>query len=181
MYVPGDFLGTEEEYVPGFGTHVEGSGIYATLVGEKVVDQDRKVSIKPAALVPALMGRGSIVVGVIDEIFEPVALVRVADIKGGERRRTHNEYYCVLHASRVRNGFVKTIRTEVRIGDIIRAIVDDVDNGETYLSTKGNEYGVIRAFCSRCRHGMDQKGSRVVCPKCGSAETRKIAEGYGSA
>ena len=42
--VPGDFIGTEEEYLPGEGTAIDGENVYATLCGE-VADMARTLLV----------------------------------------------------------------------------------------------------------------------------------------
>ena len=73
--VPGDFIGTEEEYLPGPGTRSEGEKVYATLVGE-VMDKDRTLHVKQARKLESL-GIGTTIIGSIENIVEPIARVRV--------------------------------------------------------------------------------------------------------
>ena len=73
--VPGDFIGTEEEYLPGAGTRSEGEKVFATLCGE-ITDKSRTLSIAQKRKLASL-GIGTTIIGSIENIVEPIALVRV--------------------------------------------------------------------------------------------------------
>lgn len=180
MKTPGEFLGTEEEYLPGRGSYQDGSSIHASLYGEPQVDRERHLGVKPGAVVPSLVKAGMVVYGRIEEIFEPIALVKVDPIQAGGERQVIDQFYCVLHVSRVKMGYARNIRDEVKIGDIIKAVVDEITNGEIYLSTKRGGMGVIKAYCSTCREPMALDGQELVCGNCDSREKRKLGSPYGS-
>lgn len=178
LALPGKTLGTEEEYLAGNDTFAEGVNIIAVNVGESVVDADRRISVK-AFKKPVMLGKGAIVYGRVEEIFEPIALVRVEGVGEGARQ-VCNQYYCVLHVSKISGGFAKSVRDEVRIGDIIKAVVDEIKNEEICISTKAPALGVVKAFCSNCRHPLEKKGNSLECSNCGSRENRKLASSYRS-
>ena len=41
------------------------------------------------------------------------------------------------------------------------------------------DLGVIKAYCNRCLTGLAKKENKLVCPNCGSTETRKTSTAYG--
>ncbi len=176
--LPGKTLGTEEEYMAGKDTFVEGVDIIASNSGEVVVDADRRVSIN-AFKKPVLLSKGMVVYGRVEEIFEPIALVRVEGAEGNIRS-VYNQHYCVLHVSRIAGGYAENVRDELRIGDIIKAVVDEIKNDEVHLSTKAPGFGVIKAFCSNCRHELEMKEGKLECANCGSKENRKLGSPYRS-
>ncbi|MBI5158778.1 exosome complex RNA-binding protein Csl4 [Candidatus Micrarchaeota archaeon] len=179
VVLPGNSLGTEEEFLAGTDTFVEGVDILATHAGETSIDADHRVSIK-AVKKPAMLTPGMVVFGRVDEIFEPIALLRVVGIEQNGVRPVNNQFYCVLHVSRIKSGYAKNVRDEIKIGDIVKAVVDEIKNEEAHLSTKAPEFGVIKAFCSNCRHPLEKKERMLECPDCGSKENRKLAPGYRS-
>lgn len=179
VVLPGNSLGTEEEFLAGVDTFVEGVDILSTQSGEQSIDSDHRVSVK-AFKKPALLSPGMIVFGRVDEIFEPIALLRVIGIEQGGVRPVNSQFYCVLHVSRIKSGYAKNVRDEIKIGDIVKAVVDEIKNEEAHLSTKAPEYGVIKAFCSNCRSPLDKKERGLECPECGSKENRKLAPSYRS-
>ncbi len=180
MKTPGEFLGTEEEYAPGSGSYQEGGSINASLFGELSVDRERRLNVSAVCSVPARLKVGMVVYGRVEEIFEPVALVRVDPITMGNERQVLEQFYCVLHVSRVKMGYARSIRDEVKIGDVIKAVVDEISKGETYLSTKRGGMGVVQAYCSRCRAPLKLDDQVLVCDCCDNKERRKLGSPYGS-
>ena len=180
FYFPGKFLGTEEEFIPGDGAYVEEGRIYSCTTGETRVGSDRKINVKSIVTVPSLIRPGMTVYGRVEEIFEPVALVRLDPIESGNIRQSSVRLMSVLHVSKVKNGYVRNIRECVRIGDVMKARVEDVRKGEIYLNIKDSNLGVIKAFCSRCRGPLNLKDGFLQCT-CGSREIRKISSDYGVA
>jgi exosome complex component CSL4 len=179
MKAPGEFLGTEEEYLPGRGAYQDGSNILASLYGELLIDKEQHLNIKAGANTPMRITPGMVVYGRIEEIFEPVALVKVEPIVAGGERQVLEQFYCVLHVSRVKMGYARSIKDEVHIGDIIKAVVDEIANGEIYLSTKRGGMGVIMAFCSTCRKPLALSGTDLACSHCEKKERRKLGSPYG--
>ncbi len=179
MKTPGEVLGTEEEYVSGYGSYQEGSDIFASLYGELSIDKERRMNINAMGTVPVGIKPGMVIYGRIEEIFEPIALVKAEPMEIGRERQVIEQFYCVLHVSRVKMGYSRNIRDEVRIGDIIKAVVDDISNGEVNLSTKRGGMGVIKAFCARCREPLRLDGQLLVCDCCENKERRKLGSPYG--
>ncbi|MCX8175331.1 MAG: exosome complex RNA-binding protein Csl4 [Candidatus Micrarchaeota archaeon] len=173
--VPGDFIGTEEEYLAGDGTYVEGERIYSSIAGE-VFESARKLSVRQKKSLRQL-GVGTVFVGRVENIVEPIALVSMR-VGQGEDRFEETDEYAVLHASMIRKGFVKNVRDEYRIGDIIRAKIVDERNGEMRLSTDGENLGAIKAFCKSCRHPLKLEARLLKCENCGQKDSRKIASDY---
>jgi len=155
--LPGDFIGTSEEFLPGSGTYEADGNVYAANVGTvQINSKERSVSILPRTDVPPIPKVGDIVIGRVSDIKGSVALVNIARIKGQEDRE---------------------IATPEQ-GAILRAKV--IDAKTLRLSTDGRDLGVIKAFCSKCTTALKRKGGKLECPKCKRMETRKIAEDYGS-
>ncbi|MCX6769327.1 MAG: exosome complex RNA-binding protein Csl4 [Candidatus Micrarchaeota archaeon] len=178
LVAPGDCIGTEEEYLPGAGTFIDKEKIYSTLSGD-LVDNAKTLSVAQKRPLAAF-GIGTIIVGVIENVVEPIALVSMQE-GSGHQRFGGNPDYAVLHASMIKRGYVKNVSDEYKIGDIIRAKIADMRNGEMRLSTDSDNLGAIKAFCSKCRHGMALNGAVLECESCGRKENRKVANDYRKA
>ena len=176
--VPGEFIGTEEEYVPGAGTYTENERIYASISGDLKEDA-RKLSVEQKRPLRQL-SPGATVIGVIENVVEPIALV---SIRGGSGSEWFGETpdYAVLHASMIKKGYVKNVRDEFKVGDIVRARIADLRNGELRLSTDGDELGAIAAFCAKCRNPMKLESGMLKCEKCEWKDNRKMAKDYRKA
>lgn len=176
--VPGDFIGTEEEYLSGEGTFSEKERIYATITGESSEAAKKLYVMQERPLRP--LGIGTVIIGAVENIVEPIALVSMK-IGVGEHRFGETDEYAVLHASMIRKGYVKNVRDEYKVGDIIRAKIVDQRNGEFRLSTDGDELGAIKAYCAKCRHAMKVESGILKCESCDEKDNRKIAKDYRKA
>lgn len=176
--VPGDSLGSEMEYLPGAGTFSDKDEIYSTLSGE-MQEASRTLAVTQKRPL-AKLGVGTIIIGVVASIIEPIALVSVHEGSGKERFG-ENPDNAVLHASMIKRGYVKNVRDEYKTGDIIRAKIVDVRNGEMRLATDADNLGAIKAFCAKCRHPMKVAEGGLACESCEWKDNRKIANDYRKA
>lgn len=173
---PGTFLGTEEEYIAGSGTYIEGGKVYSSAAGV-VRESDKNLSVDQKAALHSVKP-GTIVYGRVEDVFEPIARVSVIPVSSKGVRFAGLPDQCVIRISNVKMGYVKQIHDEFKIGDIIKAKVIDVSKGEVALGTKEDNLGVVKAFCTTCRSPLCLVGSSLVCGKCGGKEMRKLSKEY---
>ncbi|HEV8050301.1 MAG TPA: RNA-binding protein, partial [Thermoplasmata archaeon] len=75
LVVPGDLLGTAEEFVPGRGTYEDRGKIYSALLGHRRVDpSDRAVRVDAVHAVPTIH-EDDLVYGRVDEVKSAMAIV----------------------------------------------------------------------------------------------------------
>lgn len=176
--LPGELVGTTEEFRPGDGTSIIGGDIYSTGTGNVLIDRKaRVVSVKPNTLTPNILKVGDIVYGKITDVRESGAMVEVAAIEGKENREIVNIRLGDIHVSNVRDSYVKRLYDEFRPSDIVRARVIDVERMR--LTTAEDSLGVVKAYCSNCRGELVLEGKKLKCPACNMTETRKISTEYG--
>lgn len=177
--IPGDFLGTSEEFLSRNGTYKDKSNIYAACTGVVKIDtKEKSISIVPQTDIPPVPKVGDIVLGRVLDIKSSVVLVDIARIKGQEDREIATLKQGAIHISNIKDAYVKELGYEFGFQDIIRAKV--IDDQTLRLSTDNKNLGVIKAICSRCRAALKRADHKLECPKCGRIETRKIADDYGS-
>ncbi|MDO8553540.1 MAG: exosome complex RNA-binding protein Csl4 [Candidatus Micrarchaeota archaeon] len=170
---PGDYVASCEEFVPGKNTFAQNDNIYATAYGDVTYD-GHTVHVKGKAKTIEQPVIGDVLIGVIEGMMDTRAFVDCAPLEK-EGVRMLSKISAVLPVSNIRKGFVENIRDEIRIGDVIRAKVNAVlPNVE--LTITYPEYGVIKAFCSRCRNTMVLNDRKLICSKCEHVETRKLAQ-----
>ena len=177
--VPGSVLGTEEEYVAGSNTYVEEGRIYSAAVG-KENDAGREKAVSPFVKKPRGIMKGMIVYGIVREIFEPIALIELSAATIEGERQAFGSDYAVLHVSKIMKGYVESVKAELKIGDIVKARVEDIRDEEIYLTTADKDLGVIKAFCANCRQPMKLEGEDLVCEGCGRKDRRKVGYPYRS-
>lgn len=175
----GDYLGTIEEFMPGKGTYSEDGKIYAAKIGFKAVDPAKHVAEVHGKDLPSL-DVGQTVFGEVMTLKSSVATVIVGKIQG---QKGVIDERTTIYVSNISDKYVDKPENEFAVGDIVKAQVLKMDDNVIDLSTKGDEYGVVKAFCKRCRHPMEKsekhKG-KLECPNCSSVETRKISGDYGN-
>lgn len=177
--MPGDIIGTTEEFSPGIGTFLHVSDIHAASTG--VVKIDRKariISVVPSTKYPPAIAVGDIVIGGVIGLRESVALVEIAAIKGEGEREFRKVGTAAVHVSNVKDSYCKRLDEEFAVGDIIKSKVLNTENMR--LSTAGKELGVMKAQCSNCRAVMVKEDNKLKCPECGRVERRKLSSDYGT-
>ncbi len=172
--IPGELLGVSEEFVSGHGTIEEDGRIFAVFAGEKQLDSSgHRLSVQALKAARPLQ-RGDLVYGVIQDLYEAIALVEFQALPQGSEQPASESRMAFIRVSELVQGYAENLRTYIRIGDVIRARVIEVKSLGIYLSIKDKDLGVVRAFCSRCRSELELAGREFVCSDCGSRENRKI-------
>ncbi len=179
IVLPGDLIGTAEEFVPKNGTYEDRGNIYAAVTGiVKINNKERSVSVVPVTNTPPHMQVGDIVIGQITDVKDSVVLLEIAGIKGKGERAIVNAEDAAIHVSNVKDAYVKDLSYEFAPFDIVKARVIDLRNMR--LTTVNKELGVMKAFCGNCRTVLKKENDKLKCPKCKRIETRKLSSDYGT-
>jgi len=174
--LPGETLATPEEFLPGKNVYEEGGSIKALLIGNVVRDM-KNMEIRVDPLVekrsPSV---GDFVTGQVEAVQSSSANMKI--------------YY--LNGKQAMGGFSGTIflrdersgrgvrRTQVKLGDIVRAKVVSLLNGIIQLSIDDRHSGVMYALCGNCGRPLTgADGGRGRCLECGNVEERKFADDFG--
>ncbi|MEW5955583.1 MAG: exosome complex RNA-binding protein Csl4 [Candidatus Micrarchaeota archaeon] len=179
MILPGEFLAVSEESVGGQGTFEEKDGrIYSAVAGRKAADsRARSVSVQAQVNVRPLAA-GDYAYGLVHDLYEMVALVEFSPVsRKGERIASHNNY-AYLRISEVQRGYTERFRDWLRIGDVIKARVKEITSLGIYLTIADADLGVVKAFCTQCKHELEPRGRVMVCPACGNKEQRKTPQRF---
>lgn len=177
---PGSFLATAEEYVPGENTYESDKGtIHANGVGIKQIDSAKhEVSLQKLSKLVKPLDRDSIVIAKVTMTKDNMALVEIlSSEKNGEPRKPLNTY-AAIPAFNATGSFVKSMKELFKIGDIVKAKVTMSMPQAVDLATKWPEFGVIKAFCTKCRQPLHLFGETLKCGSCGHTERRKLSKDY---
>jgi len=177
IVVPGDFLGTSEEFTLGKGVYDEEGNLYATQIGEISISDKRVIDVLPAVETPPVLNEGDVIIGRIEDIRDTVAVVSIACVKGKEKREIAASTQGVIHISNVKRGYVSELQQEFGYLDVVKAKV--IDAKTLRLSTEEHDLGVIKAICMKCKCDLKRKGNVLECERCKRVEVRKISEDYG--
>jgi len=174
----GEYLGTIEEFTPGEGTYAEDGRIYAAKIGFKAVDASRHVAEVKGRSIPSL-APDQVVFGEVATLRSSMVTVIAGKIQG---QKGLIDEKTTIYVSNIADGYVDKPDDLFAIGDIVKAVVIKMEPGLIDISTKG-PFGVVKAFCRRCRHALvksDKGKDRLKCPACGHIEKRKVADDYGN-
>ena len=177
---PGDFLTTAEEFVAGKNTYEDISGrIYAATVGNAQFDLGkREVSVDKNGRELELLEVGSIIEGVVIMLKPQAAIIEIYAAEKDGRKLNIQQSIGAVPISLVSRGYVTTMDTKFRIGDLVRAKVEVITAYSVDSSTADAELGVIRAYCTKCRDVMGLFDSQLKCINCGNVEQRKFSTLY---
>jgi exosome complex component CSL4 len=179
LVLPGELLGTAEEFVPGRGTYEDSGRIYSSLLGHPRLDAaDRAIRVEAIHAVPAL-GEDDAVYGRIDELKSAMAIVTIL-ASAATGRGVPGAPEGTIHISKAKEGYTESLGDEFAPGDIVLARI--VQSRPTIkLTTAPAALGVVAARCQLC-HALLGRGDRELeCPRCGHRERRKVAATFGQA
>jgi len=177
--LPGELIGTSEEFVGRSGTYNENGNIYTSVSGiVNINNKERSISVTPVTNTPPHLNVGDIVIGQVTDVKDSVALVEIAGIKGKGEREIVNVEQAAIHVSNVKDAYVKELYYEFAPFDIVKARVLDLRNMR--LSTINKELGVMKAYCGNCRNVLKLDNNKLKCPRCERTETRKFSTDYGT-
>jgi exosome complex component CSL4 len=175
--MPGELLGTAEEFVPGPGTYEDSGRVYAALLGRAQVDTAaRAVTVQAIHGIPRIAD-GELVYARVDELKSQMAICTIL-ASATTQRSAPGVPEGTVHISKVKDGYTDSIADELAPGDILLAKVLQ-GHPSVKLTTAAPELGVVAARCQTC-HGMLSVGNKgLVCRRCGAQEHRKQSRDYG--
>lgn len=177
LVLPGDRIGSAEEFLPGSGTYEHMGGIYAAVAGRPYYDKEQRYAkVFPEMGAPPRIKNGDIVIGEVTDIKGSMVMVSIVCLEDMCEREISNLQSAVIHVSNVKDSYVKDLASEFGYGDIIKARVIDAKNMR--LSTEGEDLGVLKSLCPRCHVPLQLVDGQLTCPSCGAIQRRKIASGF---
>ncbi|MEK6981406.1 MAG: exosome complex RNA-binding protein Csl4 [Candidatus Micrarchaeota archaeon] len=173
----GQTIASCEEYVPGKNAFGEADQIYSAVIGKSQTD-GQSISVIPEGKKIIDVAVGSFVYGLIAEIRDTKAIVDcIMAEEYPNSRFSMPSFGSSLPVQNIRiNSYVKTVRDELKIGDIIKAKVV-ATSPAILISIAEPSLGVMVAFCSACRNSMSLKNDFATCNNCEKTEKRKTITG----
>lgn len=180
LVMPGQFLSTEEEFMPGTNAFSDDNGrVSADSVGIPEFNLlKHEVDVKKKSRTVKVAGIGSLVLGRIMLVKDNLVVLELltAESNGEERRLLQSSG--TIMVSRVSNNYVKRLSDEFRVGDLVKAKIVESNTYGIELSTNEQSLGVVRAYCVNCRQELGLFSGKLKCTNCGSLEFRKISVDY---
>jgi exosome complex component CSL4 len=178
LVLPGEELGTTEEFLPGKGTYEEGGKIFSAVAGVLDIDTKEMAILVRPANPPVKLKVGDIVIGTVDEVRSSMVELELARV-AGKNRAISDQGAASVHVSHISENYVPDVESQFHLLDVVRAKVIQTDPS-IQLSTAGMDFGVIRALCGKCRQPLKLKGETLWCEEDQRTEGRKLSRLYGS-
>lgn len=177
LVVPGERVAIIEEFFANANTYVANGDILAKVVGNVVMDYDRRKIAVRSIKSPPLPRPGETVLATVTRIREINAALDVFFI---EDRGTYliPPVTGTLHVLNISSTYVKSIYDAIGYGDVVRAKVIVSRPIPVILSIKGREYGVVFSRCPHCMEPLRKRGFTLYCYNCKKSVQKKIAAGY---
>lgn len=173
LVLPGDHLSSAEEAEPGENTYSEKDEVYSAAAGEDA-SQVGRAAVRTRGRLLQQPSVGMSVYGVVIKASLNKAVVGCISATEVEGEGRGVQFDAVLPVTAIRRDYVRDIRDEVKIGDIIKARIDTVERTGYEISLKSPDCGVVVAFCPKCRRRMDLAERIFICGSCGWKERRKL-------
>lgn len=193
--IPGQVLGKLATHLPGAGTHIADNNIYASLAGNVAISPAASKSTKPTISVlrtststqTILPQVGSIVLARVLRVQQRQLIASILSVDTPSASITlytshtddETQFQAILRKEDVR-AFEKdkVVMNELfRVGDIIKASVISLgDERSYYVSTAGNEFGVVIARSEAGNPMVPASWKEMRDTITGKGETRKVAK-----
>lgn len=180
IVIPGEFLGTSEEFTGGKGTYEQNGDVYSSITGEVDFDEEtRTIEVEPLTSSPPVPTHGDEIIGKIRDIKDQIALVNIDMLVGSERREPAVNEVGAIHVSNISDDYIENLDSEFKKGDMVKAKVIVDKPGSIDLTTNESQLGVISAKCDKCNSRFLKKKNKLICKECGNIENRKISSDFG--
>jgi exosome complex component CSL4 len=180
LVFPGDEIAIAEEFVPGPGAFEENGKVYAARIGIVRYDPEAfTVTVNASTRVPVELNVDDSVICSVRMLKSSMAIVDVGARVDVPDSAIAGDTDGTIHISKVSADYVESINDAFRLGDILRAKVVSTQPS-LQLTTLGDDLGVVKAFCPRCRTAMNAVEKAVVCPECDWKDAKKLSSLYGT-
>lgn len=177
---PGSVLCTEEEFAPGINTTVDSNGsVVSVTTGTPRFDSvKREATVVPGFRSFQLLQPKSTVIGRVVLVKDNAAIIEPIVAERNGVPQAFAALTMAIPVSRIDRGFIRSAKDCFKVGDVIVGLVERVMPWGVDLTTDGLDWGVLCAFCSRCKNPLTLSGRQLVCPVCKNTEIRKISSQY---
>ena len=178
ILLPGDYIATCEEFIPGEGTYEEEGIIYSAVMGKLKLNRNEMLAeIVPVVSSPVRINTDDIIIGRVSRIVKGYVFVDICYKKGDDREVT-GENQARAHISNISTEYIKDTSQAFSVNDIIRAEVTRSEPN-IEITTAREDLGVIRSTCHGCGSTFQCKNGKLVCVNCDIVLKRKLSSDYG--
>lgn len=179
--IPGEYVGTPEEYEKGFGTYEENGKIYSSNTGKLKLNKKRhQAEVRSKTRIPKMQSPGTVVLGKVTRSDGQIVEVELVPFESKTFTFIPNSSSAILHVSNISDEYIDDVKEKFRVGDIVRVKITGVSKDTVELATDQANLGVLKGYCPKCRTPMKKIGiDKLKCPQCSYVDTRKTTKDYG--
>lgn len=179
LVLPGEQLSVEEEFGEGNNTFTGEEGrVYSAVLGIAEFDSKKRlVSVKPEKEVEPLE-EGDIVYCTVSFVKDKNVVVKMMEAERDGKKKFISQSRAMISIMNVSRKFVKNLKDEFKIGDLIKARVARITPFLIDLKTNEPELGVLKAYCGKCKSDLHLMQGKLRCTNCGSMESRAYSQDY---
>jgi exosome complex component CSL4 len=119
------------------------------------------------------LDEGDIVIGKVVQTTDKIAIINI-DYK--DQKVLSPSATGILFINNASQDYVEKMGDVVRIGDIVKAKVDQRDKFGFKLKINEENLGVIKSYCKNCRAELSLLDNTIKCLKCKTTNTKKIGK-----
>jgi exosome complex component CSL4 len=180
LVFPGQFLVTAEEFSPGKNAFEDDQGqVAASAVGTpEFRSKEREVDVEKKGRNVCLVERGDVIYAGVAMVKSDFVILHIFKAERDGVAKVYNEPNAVLVIRNVSRDYVEKLSDFFRVGDIVKAEAVLVSKYSIEVSTEDSRYGVVKAFCSKCKEPLHLFQGQLKCLGCGRIESRKVSSDY---
>lgn len=181
LVTPGEIIGNASELTSGAGTTEQNGKIVAIFTGNLAIDSG-VATVTPAKriLAPSV---GDIVIATVTKVQEKSAEVRILQYLDKTGDIPAEYLFAQLRVTEVVDRFLHNLSDGLKLRDVVRAEITDIDPTIRISLRSKEECGVISAICSNCGGNLsiDVEGDfNLKCETDGTRFFRAISSDFGN-
>jgi len=181
IVTPGAIIGKSDEHTSGEGT-IERNGDLVSLLTGVVIETDGVISVQSHNELLRLEV-GDYVIGEVSKLHEKSGEIRVLSVENKPNRVVMaDQMYAQMHVTAICDRFLHNTADALRVRDLVRAKVTEVENVVRVDMRGESNCGVLWAICPPCGAEFEaqQQGDwNVYCPTCENRAFRAMADDFG--
>jgi len=180
--LPGDYIASCEEYLPGKGTFVESGRIFSSVKGMKMVDQEEMlVEVIPTGSYCEDVQKNDTVLGRVSKFSKNHVFIDIYYKKKKPRQKFRPIFKSKrarIHLSMISRKHINNIENEMSENDIVKGLVIQVEPS-IMVSTAQEDMGIMKSVCHSCGNTFQRRGRLLACIKCKFEIRKKVSSDYG--
>ena len=167
---PGDRIAAIEEYEAGSNTFDDGDVVRATVVGNIIMDNAKRIASIQRSKNVGVPDPGDIIVGTVAAVMSSMIAVEIKYING---RPTKSVIECICSIRNIRR------KNIALVNDVVELKIVSHLNGAIHATMEEPLLGVILTKCIKCGGAVVPIRDAIKCVECSWIDERKLSRKFG--